>query len=114
MSWSVWNVAIPKVGEPTKDTMDLVLEAIDRTAEDSPTYRAQFDQAEVKDQLAAAAAALDELINSEAVGVGPWTANLSGHATPGHERREGYGVESITVTLVDATPTGSPAAATAT
>lgn len=49
MSWSVWNVAIPEAGVPTRDTMALVLQAIDRTAEDSPTYRAQFDQVEVKE-----------------------------------------------------------------
>lgn len=57
---------------------------------------------------------LDEAIASGAVGSGPWTANLSGHANPGHERGENYGSETLTVTLVNATPTGQPMAASAT
>jgi hypothetical protein len=111
VSWSVWNVPIPARGEPTRDTRALVQEAIDRTAEDSPTYRHAFDAQEVQNQLAAASAALDELIGRGAVGTGPWTANLSGHANPGHARRSGYAADSITVTLVNATPIGDPAAA---
>lgn len=111
MSWSVWNVAIPEAGAPTRDTVALVFGAIDRTDEDSPTYP-KWEVTEVKEQLEAACAALDELIASGAVGAGPWTANLSGHANPGHERREGFAAESINVTLVDATPTGKPMATT--
>lgn len=112
MSWSVWNVAVPEAGVPQHDTMNYVMAAIDRTAEDSPTYRAQLDVPEVKDQVIAAACALDELIASGAVGKGPWTANLSGHANPGHERGGDYGAESINVTLTNATPTGQPMATT--
>ena len=103
MSWSVWNVPVPGFGAPTRDTEALVRAAIDRTAETSgPTYRQAFDAAEVQEQLAAASAALDELVASGAVGTGPWTANLSGHANPGHQRQGDYGPDSITVTLVAA------------
>ena len=72
MSWSIYSVPVPEEG---KDTMDSVL---DRAAGSNPAYRQTFEAAEVKDQVAAAVAALDELMASGAVGPGPFLANLSG------------------------------------
>lgn len=104
MSWSIWSVPLPAAGAPTRDTMALVLQVVNATAEDSPTYKAQFERPEVKDQVVAACAMLDEAVASGAVGDGPFTANLSGHANPGHQRQGDYGSDSITVTLVAAAP----------
>lgn len=89
MSWSLYTVPVPQAG---KETIDAVLDHAKGAG-------VQFDHDETKDQVAAAAAALDELIKSGAVGKGPYFADLYGHANPGHESKPGYVDDTITVSL---------------
>jgi hypothetical protein len=75
MSWILYTVPVPQAG---KETIDAVLDHAKGAG-------VQFDSDETKDQVAAAAAALDELIQSGAVGDGPFFADLGGHANPDHK-----------------------------
>ena len=89
MSWSLYTVPVPQAG---KETIDAVLDHAKGAG-------VVFDTDETRDQVAAAASALDTLIQSGAVGTGPYFADLSGHANPDHEPRTGYAPESIHVSL---------------
>lgn len=61
-------------------------------------YSADFARDEAEAQLAAAKSAAKAILASGALGTeGEYLASLSGHAEPGHERREGYSGDFVNV-----------------
>lgn len=58
-------------------------------------------------QFRAAVAAAAALVASGALGAGPFTVNVSGHANPGHEDMPGWATDCISVNVTrEAKPQG--------
>ena len=72
-------------------------EHIERDTELAPNYHAPQESLE---QLQAAKVAAISLIESGAVGEGPFSVNLSGHANPAHGDVQGYATDLIYVQVM--------------
>jgi len=95
MSWSIIGIPVPEQGKTIAESVESK-----RSAQCSVEGITQdLDSAEVRDQLAAAASAIEALIKSGSCGAGPFIANVNGHANPGHAPRIGWVNDFVSVTL---------------
>jgi len=96
MSWSLQAGPAP---------VEEIAAAIDAVAEEKNTKAQQNDgtEEEVTAQIDAAKDAVQRIIDLGAVGNGHEVrVVLSGHANPGHEPREGYATDTVTVSVTQA------------
>jgi hypothetical protein len=74
-------------------------EAADKIAALEIPYAIQHAVQETNEQVAAAKKAATLLIESGALGEGPFTVNLSGHANAGHTQSLGWSQDSISINV---------------
>jgi nicotinamide mononucleotide (NMN) deamidase PncC len=86
------------------DARDVYL-VVERAAEEYFKSRTEEGVTEMVEQAQECAAAVESIVSTGLVGLeGPWRANLSGHANPGHKRREGWGNDSISISVMQVNP----------
>lgn len=96
MSWSIYGLPVPEAGKTVSDSVTAFIE------EQSESVRAQFQAEEVREQVHAAVTVVESLIDSGAVGSGPFIATLAGHANPGHEPQPGWVNDMVSISLTQA------------
>lgn len=89
MSWSLHTIPVPGEGKTIRESVEA-----HRLASG-----AVVDSPEEEEQVTAATGVLEDLINSGALGEGPFFADLSGHANPDHKPRPGYVSDTVTVSV---------------
>lgn len=95
MSWNIYSIPVPADGRSVAESAKALLSAAER----GQGGYADLENPAVVAQIEAAGAAVEGLIASGAVGKGPFTANLSGHANPEHKPLTGWANDTITVSL---------------
>ncbi|WP_076260853.1 hypothetical protein [Intrasporangium flavum] len=73
-----------------------VTEKVDEMKGNGATY---LGEDHTQDSITNAAQAARALIESGALGEGPWTVSLSGHSNPEHKPRAGWSPDQITVSV---------------
>lgn len=98
MSWSVYGITYEEDGN--SNLLDMVYESAKEKG-------IKLDGEGVEEQVVTAVDAALWGIRSGAVGDGPFTVSIAGHANPGHKPTAGYANDFLTCTV---TQVGKPAA----
>jgi hypothetical protein len=93
MSWSI---------DVTGAEQEGLYELLEVQAEKKVADSAQHSNADALDEMVQQMSAATEaaVILAKTTGVRQVNVHLSGHANPGHEPREGYGDDSVTVSVI--------------
>lgn len=95
MSYSIGGITVSDLA----DLERLVAEKVDEMKGNGATY---LDADHVRDSLTHGTAAARGLIESGALGDGPWIVSVSGHSNPGHKPTPGWSNDSVTINVYQA------------
>ena len=98
MSWNFSVVA-------SKESVDAALNAAAESQVDN--IMRSDSGAEMLSQAEQATYAAVALIESGCLGDGTFTVNLSGHANPGHQPRDGWANDAVSISIAQVSPTSS-------
>lgn len=105
MSWAMSGLTIADVRDSSDDDAQhwAINEAITAHIDAQKANGSmQYDSGAVCQQIDAAAKAAASLLNSGALGDGPWTLTLSGHANPDHKPAPGWANDAVTIAAYQA------------